>query len=46
MYVALVPVMGGIANGEGTSEQDAIESLYRDLTVISGPADAEPKPSL
>jgi len=32
LYVALVPVMGGLASGEGMTEAAAMESLYKDLT--------------
>lgn len=46
LYVATVPVYKGVACGEGMSENDAVESLYKDLTEISGPVDVEPQPAL
>lgn len=46
LYTATVPVMNGMAQGEGLSHEDAIESLYKDLTAIENPAiDREPEPA-
>ena len=32
VFIAAVPVMGGIAMGQGTTKEAAVESLYADLT--------------
>lgn len=46
LYLASVPVYKGAADGQGMSENDAIESLYQDLTFVENPAvDREPKPA-
>jgi hypothetical protein len=37
LYIASVPVMGGVAVGTGFTEQDSYLNLYKDLTSRDWP---------